>query len=173
MRFYLVDRIESWHPGERAEGIKCLTMTEEYLEQHFPGWPVMPGVLLLESLAQLSGYLLGDTEARHGRRVLAIMSMVEKAKFRKMVRPGDQVRLFTTIASRGEDAAKCDVKAVVDGETVCDARILFTYWSPDDPGMLRDLEIRHQNLIGLCRDCRDGDPPRAGQAHVMAAGATS
>lgn len=171
MRFYLVDRIEAWHPGERAEGIKCLTMTEDYLEQHFPGWPVMPGVLLLESLAQLSGYLLGDTEARAGRRILAIMSMVEKAKFRKMVRPGDQVRLHATIASRGEDAAKVDVKATVDGEAVCDARILFTYWTPEDPGMLRDLEIRHQNLLALCRYCTEGDPPRPGQGHVLA-GAT-
>ena len=101
------------------------------------------------------------------------MSMVEKAKFRKMVRPGDQVRLSATILSRGEDAAKVDVKAAVDGETVCDARILFTYWTPDDPGMLRDLAIRHQNLIGLCRDCREGDPPRADQAHVMASGAAT
>jgi 3-hydroxyacyl-[acyl-carrier-protein] dehydratase len=173
VRFYLVDRIEAWYPGERAEGIKCLTMTEDYLEQHFPGWPVMPGVLLLESLAQLSGYLLGDTEAREGRKILAIMSMVEKAKFRKMVRPGDQVRLSATILSRGEDAAKVEVRAAVDGETVCDARIMFTYWTPDDAGMLRDLEIRHQNLIGLCRHCSDGDPPRAGQAHVMAAGTAS
>ncbi len=168
MRFHLVDRIEAWYPGERAVGIKCLTMTEDYLEQHFPGWPVMPGVLLLESLAQLSGYLLGDTEAREGRRILAIMSMVEKAKFRKMVRPGDQVWLHATIANRGPDAAKVDVKALVDGEPVCDARILFTYWTPEDGGMQRDLEVRHQNLLSLCRYCVEGDPPKAGQDHVLA-----
>lgn len=166
VRFYLVDRVEAWFPGERAEGIKCLTMTEEYLEQHFPGWPVMPGVLLLESLAQLSGYLLGDTEAREGRRILAIMSMVEKAKFRKMVRPGDQVRLFTTISRRTPEAAHVEAKALVDGEVVCDARLLFTYWAPEDPGMIRDLEIRHQNLLTLCQFCEVGDPPRRTHTHV-------
>lgn len=166
MRFYLVDRIEAWHPGERAEGIKCLTMTEEYLEQHFPGWPVMPGVLLLEALAQLSGYLLGDTEAREGRRVLAIMSMVEKAKFRKMVRPGDQVRLSSTILNRHPDAATVDCKAEVDGEPVCSAKILFTYWEPTDVGQLKDLEIRQRNLLTLCQFCQVGDPPRPGDRHL-------
>jgi len=166
LRFYLVDRIEAWHPGESAEGIKCLTMTEDYLEQHFPGWPVMPGVLLLESLAQLSGYLLGDTEARAGRRVLAIMSMVEKAKFRKMVRPGDQVRLYSTITSRHHDAATVTVKATVDGEAVCDAKILFTYWEPSEPGRLEDLEIRQRNLLTLCEFCTVGDPPKRGDSHV-------
>ncbi|MDB5099538.1 MAG: hydroxymyristoyl-ACP dehydratase [Cyanobacteria bacterium RYN_339] len=166
MRFYLVDRIEAWHPGERAEGIKCLTMTEEYLEQHFPGWPVMPGVLILEALAQLSGYLLGDTEAREGRRVLAIMSMVEKAKFRKMVRPGDQVRLTSVITSRHPDAATVDCKAEVDGEAVCNAKILFTYWQPTDGGQLKDLEIRQRNLLTLCQFCQVGDPPRPGDRHL-------
>lgn len=171
MRFYLVDRVEAWHPGERAEGIKCLTMTEEYLEQHFPGWPVMPGVLLLESLAQLSGYLLGDTEARAGRRVLAIMSMVERAKFRKMVRPGDQVRLAVSISARHADAATVEAKATVEGEAVCDARILFTYWEPTDPGQVRDLEIRQRNLLTLCQFCQVGEPPRSGDAHLMGTGA--
>lgn len=166
MRFYLVDRVEAWHPGEKAEGIKCLTMTEEYLEQHFPGWPVMPGVLLIESLAQLSGYLLGDTEAREGRKILAIMSMIERAKFRRMVRPGDQVRLTAKISSRREDSAHVDVSAKVDGMAVCDARLLFTYWEPKDAGQLRDLQIRHENLLTLCQFCEVGDPPRRGDAHI-------
>lgn len=166
MRFYLVDRVEAWFPGERAEGIKCLTMTEDYLEQHFPGWPVMPGVLLIESLAQLSGYLLGDTEAREGRKVLAILSMVERAKFRRMVRPGDQVRLHATIVSRREDSAAVDVSAKVEGKTVCDARLVFTYWEPTEPGRLRDLQIRQGNLLTLCEFCEVGEPPRRDDAHV-------
>lgn len=170
MRFYLVDRVEAWHPGDRARGIKCLTMTEDYLEQHFPGWPVMPGVLLLESLAQLSGYLLGDTEAREGKHVLAIMSMVEKAKFRKMVRPGDQVWLETQITRRDPDMATVTARATVDDQVVCDAKLLFTYWTPDDPGMRQDLAIRQRNLMALCRHCTEGTPPRPDDAHVVAAG---
>ena len=131
----------------------------------------LPGVLLLESLAQLSGYLLGDTEAREGRRVLAIMSMVEKAKFRKMVRPGDQVKLKTTITARHPDAATVEAKATVDGEAVCDAKLLFTYWQPTDPGQLQDLGIRQRNLLTLCSFCTEGTPPKLGDAHLMA-GAT-
>jgi len=83
-----------------------------------------------------------------------------------MVRPGDQVRLTSVITARHADAATVDCKAEVDGEAVCNAKILFTYWEPTDGGQLKDLEIRQRNLLTLCQFCQVGDPPRPGDRHL-------
>ena len=92
MRFILVDRIDELKIGSWAKGVKCISQTNEIFEQHFPGYPLMPGSLIMEGLAQLSGVLfeyslmqLGHTHKR------PVLTLVNKMKFRRCATPGDKL----------------------------------------------------------------------------------
>ncbi len=94
MRYVLLDRITALEPPARARGIKCVTLADDVFADHFPGHPVMPGALTLESLAQLGGVLCEATMRLGGRNDLhALLVAVERAKFRRLVRPGDKIEL--------------------------------------------------------------------------------
>ena len=128
MRFYLLDRVTECEPGKRARGLKNVALSEDFLEEHFAGIPIMPGTLILEGLAQLSGYLLARTvspDAPHKHK--AILSMVEKAKFKRVVRPGDRLVYETQILSIHADSGKVDCTATVDLELAVQARLLFYF----------------------------------------------
>lgn len=132
MRFILVDRVTELVPGERAHGFKCVTMSEDYLADHFPGYALMPGVLLIESLAQLGGLLAecsarrADGEARDGARVRrAILAQIDKAKFERMVVPGDRVELDVTLEQSMEGASRVSATASVDGERAVRCTLTF------------------------------------------------
>lgn len=116
--FLLVDRIMEIDPGKKAVGIKNVTINEPFFVGHFPGNPIMPGVLIVEAMAQVAGILAfksgiqGDT--------VYFMS-IEKAKFRKPVLPGDQLRLdVTTLHSRG-NVWRFSGSAIVDEKVVAEA----------------------------------------------------
>ena len=86
MRYVLLDRITSLEPPEFAAGVKCVSLSDDIFADHFPGHPVMPGALILEALAQLGGVLLEATLRQRGRSDLhALLTMVDKAKFKKLV----------------------------------------------------------------------------------------
>ena len=128
MRFYLIDRITECVPGERASAIKAVSLSEDFMAQHFAGVPIMPGTLILEGMAQLAGYLLARTaspDAPHKHK--ALLSMVEKAKFVQPVRPGETLHLGVRIVSLHEDSAKVDASATVGGMTAASARLLFSF----------------------------------------------
>jgi 3-hydroxyacyl-[acyl-carrier-protein] dehydratase len=103
MRYILVDRIVDLIPGKSARGTKSVSQAEEIFEHHFPGRPVMPGCLMLEALAQLSGLLLAATLEF---RVLPMLLMVDKTKFRRVVQPGDLLALESEMLSLTDDAAR-------------------------------------------------------------------
>ena len=128
MRFYLIDRIIVLSIGQSIEGIKCVTKSEDFLEQHFPGYPVMPGVLIIESMAQLSGYLLSKTKEAKGQYIFAILSMVEKAKFYKMVSPGEQMKIISKIENENDESAIVKTQAFVEGERVAEAKMMFIFF---------------------------------------------
>lgn len=128
MRFYLLDRITECEPGQLARGLKNVTLSEDFLEQHFSGIPIMPGTLILEGLAQLAGYLLARTampDAPHRHK--AVLSLVEKAKFIRVVRPGDQLLYEARLVSIKEDSGKVDCSATVGGEPAATARLMFYF----------------------------------------------
>src|SRR5215469_1998401 len=120
--FLLVDRIEELEAG-RIVGIKNVTVNEPFFNGHFPNFPVMPGVLIVEAMAQVAGVLvLSQIEDRKNK--LVFLAAVEEAKFRKPVRPGDQLRIEMKVAKRKATIAKMFGTASVKGEVVAEAGML-------------------------------------------------
>jgi 3-hydroxyacyl-[acyl-carrier-protein] dehydratase len=118
----LVDRIEELEP-DRIVGIKNVTVNEPFFVGHFPDFPVMPGVMIIESMAQVAGVLVLSTiPDRHTKLVL--LASVDEAKFRKPVRPGDQLRIEMKLIKRKATIAKMSGTAMVNGEVVAEAVML-------------------------------------------------
>jgi 3-hydroxyacyl-[acyl-carrier-protein] dehydratase len=118
--FLLVDRVIELEPKVKAVGIKNITANEEFFQGHFPGNPIMPGVLIIEALAQLSGLLAFGSGVAPGKSVYFLS--IEKAKFRKPVVPGDQLRLEVNVLKiRGDTIWKLSGNAFVDDKTVTEA----------------------------------------------------
>ena len=120
--FLLVDRIEELE-AERIVGVKNVTANEPFFPGHFPEFPVMPGVLIIEAMAQVAGVLvLKQIEDRRSKLVL--LAGVDGAKFRKPVRPGDQLRIEMKVLRQKATMVKVSGTATVDGATVAEAEIL-------------------------------------------------
>ena len=118
----LVDRIEELE-ADRIVGIKNVTLNEPFFSGHFPDYPVMPGVLIVEAMAQVAGVLvLSQIPDRKSKQVL--LAGVDGAKFRKPVRPGDQLRIEMKLSKRKSAAAKMSGTATVDGAVVAEAEML-------------------------------------------------
>lgn len=128
MRWQLVDRIDTLISGERATGAKAFTLSEPFFADHFPGFPVVPGVLLLESMAQLSGKLIGYTVRKdRGDWPFPIFTMANGVKFRRFVRPGQVVELRTEFIALREESASMKVESRVDGKVVAQAEQTFVF----------------------------------------------
>ncbi|MCX5673011.1 MAG: beta-hydroxyacyl-ACP dehydratase [Planctomycetota bacterium] len=134
MRFFLIDRITRWEVGVRAEATKNVALSEDFFDDHFPRRPVMPGVLILEGMAQVSGLLLeASLRARCGKDAKAVLTVLERTKFRDMVRPGDTLTYRTEVVSVNEVGGKARVQAVRDGRTVTETEMVFAFKYVDDP----------------------------------------
>ena len=121
--FLLVDKITELEPGHRIVGLKNVTSTEEFFQGHFPGHPVMPGVLILESMAQVAGILILVTRNTPG--ALSYFASVEKAKWKKPVRPGDTVVTEAILDVLRGALAKVTVVGRVDGQVVVEGEYSF------------------------------------------------
>lgn len=121
--FLLIDRIIEFEENKRVVGIKNVTINEPFFQGHFPGHPIMPGVLLIEAMAQTGGVLALKSDPDPASKVIYFMS-IDKAKFRKPVIPGDQVRFeLDLIKSRG-NIRSLTAKALVDGAVVAEAEMM-------------------------------------------------
>jgi beta-hydroxyacyl-ACP dehydratase FabZ len=123
--FLLIDRILEFEANKRVVGIKNVTINEPFFQGHFPGHPIMPGVLLLEAMAQTGGVLALKSipEEEVQKKVLYFMS-IDKAKFRKPVLPGDQVRFELTLIKARGPVKSFKALAVVDGGVVAEAEMM-------------------------------------------------
>ena len=121
--FLLVDRITEAVPGTSCKGYKNVTMNEEFFCGHFPNNPIMPGVLQIEALAQLSAGSLMSLPEYKGK--LALFAGIDNAKFKNVVRPGDRLDMESYITKRKGPIVKCDVKGFVDGKLTVSAELTF------------------------------------------------
>ncbi len=134
MRFFLIDRITSWQPGRTADAVKNVALSEDFFDDHFPLKPIMPGVLILEGMAQLAGLVLEEGVAEQtGRKVKALMSIIEKAKFRIPVKPGDSLRYHAEVVSVNELGGKVSAKATARDRLVAECTLVFTFHEFENP----------------------------------------
>jgi beta-hydroxyacyl-ACP dehydratase FabZ len=121
--FLLVDRIEELEIGKRVVGIKNVTINEPFFQGHFPGRPIMPGVLIIEAMAQVGGVLAFKSAQQTGAKLVYFMG-IEKAKFRKPVTPGDRLRFVVDVLRARHPYWKMRGEAFVDDALVCEAELM-------------------------------------------------
>jgi len=120
--FLLIDRVLEFEPQKRVVAIKNVTMNEPFFQGHFPGAPIMPGVLVIEAMAQAGAVLLlSELEDRHSK--LAVFTGIDGAKFRRSIAPGDQIRIEVNVVSFRPRAGKMEGKAYIDGKLACEATL--------------------------------------------------
>ena len=121
--FALVDRITDYEPGQWAKGIKCVTVNEPFFQGHFPQKHVMPGVLIVEALAQTGAVAILSKPENKGK--IAYFGGIDKCRFKRKVRPGDKLRLETRIIRQKGPLGIGEAIATVDGEIAVKAELTF------------------------------------------------
>ncbi len=152
MRYLLVDKITEHTENQSISGIKNVTMSENFLQDHFPGFPVMPGVLQVEAVSQLGSWLIyASTEGKKKARLAGFQAV----KFKEFVVPGDQMRIELEIATLEDDHALCNAKVFVENKLKTEIKRVKLVFVP-----VEDLEDplkaqEHFNFI-------TGNAPRGG-----------
>jgi 3-hydroxyacyl-[acyl-carrier-protein] dehydratase len=124
--FALVDRIIDFVPGKLAVGIKNVTFNEPQFQGHFPGRPIMPGVLIVEAMAQVGGIVLTQLEGNEVQGGLFMFAGIDKVRFRRPVVPGDQLVITVELLSvKGRRFGKMQGRAEVDGQLACEGELMF------------------------------------------------
>ena len=144
MRFFLIDKITKWDVGVGAAAIKNVALSEDFFDDHFPRRPVMPGVLIIEGMAQISGLLLeASLKDKYDLDAKAVLTVLERTKFRDMVRPGDTLTYETEVVSVNKSGGKVFAKALRDGKVIVTTGMVFGFKYVDDPL----LESRRRELM--------------------------
>ena len=134
MRYYLIDKVTELTPGTRAAGVKCVTLTDEVLHDHFPDYPMLPGALIVESAAQLAGFLLEMTFNGGGRPLVrALLVQIQRAKFYHPVGPGEAMQVEVTIDSTRESSAQIAFEARAGGKRAARGTLQFVLREIDVP----------------------------------------
>jgi 3-hydroxyacyl-[acyl-carrier-protein] dehydratase len=120
--FLLIDRVVEFERGKRLVAIKNVTFNEPFFQGHFPGYPIMPGVLVIEAMAQ-AGAIIMLNEIPDREKKLAVFTGIERAKFRCPVTPGDQLRIEVEVLAFRSRLGRMEAKAFVDGKLACQATL--------------------------------------------------
>jgi 3-hydroxyacyl-[acyl-carrier-protein] dehydratase len=121
--FLLVDRILEMEPGKRAKGVKNVTANEPFFQGHFPGKPIMPGVLIVEALAQVGACAILSSEENKGK--LALFAGIDEMRFKRQVVPGDVLTLEVEVIKLKGPVGKGRARATVNGETAAEGILMF------------------------------------------------
>ena len=128
--FLLVDRVVELTPGQRAVGLKNVSMGDPFFQGHFPGYPVMPGVLIVEALAQVGAVALLTTDEFQGK--LALFAGIDNVRFKRQVKPGDTLRLAVELGQVRRTVGTGTGEATVDGELACRGEFMFAVIPPPE-----------------------------------------
>jgi 3-hydroxyacyl-[acyl-carrier-protein] dehydratase len=146
MRFFLIDRITRWEVGVAAEATKNVALSEDFFDDHFPRRPVMPGVLILEGMAQLSGLLLESSlQQKYSKSAKAVLTVLERTKFRSLVKPGDTLTYRAEMVSVNEAGGKVKTSATKSGSLVTSTEMVFAFKYVDDP----QLDEKRRKLMEI------------------------
>ncbi|MGH9519781.1 MAG: 3-hydroxyacyl-ACP dehydratase FabZ family protein [Terriglobales bacterium] len=128
MRYLFLDRIVELQPGAYAVGHKCATLSEDYFADHFPGFPVVPGVLMVEAMAQLAGRLITYTVLQQsGESVLPVLLTIQNARFRHFVKPGDLMVIRAELSALTDGAGRCKASVRVGETLTATAELMLGY----------------------------------------------
>ena len=130
MRFTLVDRIVELEPGDRISAVKNLSLAEEYLADHFPGFPVMPGVLMLEAMTEAGAWLIRASE--DFANAIVVLKEARNVKYGQFVEPGQTLRIEAKIISQTDNETKLKTQGTVDGRTTVSARLVLQRYNLAD-----------------------------------------
>ena len=134
MRYYLIDKVTELVAGERSRGVKCVTLSDEILHDHFPDYPMLPGALIVEAAAQLGGFLLEMSFNGAGRPLVrAVLVQSQRAKFYDPIGPGDTLVIETRVDSTSESAAQIAFEGTVDGKVAARGMLTFVLRAIDSP----------------------------------------
>lgn len=127
--FLLVDRVLEMEPGERCVGIKNVTVNEPFFQGHFPNKPLMPGVLIVEAMAQVGAIALMSLEENKDK--LAVFAGIDKVRFKKQVTPGDTLKIEVSLGKFRRNIGKGEAVAYVDGQVACKGTLMFGLTKPN------------------------------------------
>jgi 3-hydroxyacyl-[acyl-carrier-protein] dehydratase len=158
MRWFWIDRFIEFEPGVRARAVKNVTLAEEHLHDHFPGFPVMPGSLMLEGMAQTGGILLGQTS---GFEEIVILAKVPQVTFHSWACPGDTLTYTARLIDVRPEGGVVECTAHVGERLVAEAEILFNHLdrSKQDPAAAIDQKnfVFSMGLLGILDVGKAGD----------------
>lgn len=146
MRWFWIDKFISFESGKQARAVKNISLAEEHLHDHFPGYPVMPGSLIMEGMAQTGGILLGET---HQFEHLVFLAKIPKFESYRPARPGDQLIYTATLQEAREEGGMVHVTAHCEDELVAEAEIVFAHLSEDEAGIPPGVSQKNVVEVGL------------------------
>lgn len=154
MKFCLIDQISEIHPGERISAVKCLSLAEEYLQDHFPRFPVMPGVLMLEAMTQTGAWLVRVTN--NFSHSLTVLKEARNVKYGNFVEPGEILVVKAELLKTDGNLASLKVSGEVNGNVAVSSRIVLESYNSsgtDQPNTTDQCAIRQlkQQYDLLCR----------------------
>ncbi len=141
MRWYWVYKFIEFNSGQSAKAVKNVSLAEEHLHDHFPGFPVMPASLMIVGMAQTGGILLGE---KNDFEYNVILAKVPKVEFHSWACPGDQLIYSATLEDARDEGGSVSVTAMVGDRLVAEAEIVFVHLSSDDPQLSR---IDQKNFV--------------------------
>ena len=146
MRWFWIDKFVTFESGKSAQAVKNVSLAEEHLHDHFPGFPVMPCSLIMEGMAQTGGILLGEVNQFE---YLVFLAKVPKFKSHRPARPGDQLIYTATLVYAREEGGMTEVTAHCGEELVAQAEIVFAHLKAEDAGIPENLSQKNVVEAGL------------------------